>query len=248
MYYEAGPQGFKAVGDIGPDHEAINLAQKLQAQDIIDKMDYFNFWNSVANQAGVSPYWSQYANSKNLAPYWRQIEGKLNPSSYSGSVEQKLKSYWNEIQSNQIPQTPDQIVPIQDSTLGRAFDSFIKSSGYSTKIDNSIIKSNAYQTAFDQSYLKSSEYHSAVDHLVMKSNGHQSPIEYSFIKPKGYQSVSESSYPKQSGYHFNIDHNSGFSNPVMNNGYSWNTISNQPINLLKSSYSFSISHENKKRH
>lgn len=272
------------------------MAQKLQAEDINDKMSYLKFWNTAASQSGVSPYWSQYANKGNLAPYWKAMEGQINPTTYVSSVEHKLRNYWNQIQSNQIPQTPNQVViPTQDISFGRAYDSFIKSTGYSSTILHSLeptsyqlgvdhtsyVKPSSYQTVVDHSVSKPSEYqsvinhsvanqntpvahqpaaglsiikpngfHVAIDHSLVNPNGYHASIDHSYVKPSVYRSNYDDTLAKPNGYQLSIDHSNfkTISNPVVTNGYTWNSINSEPSNLIKSTYAFTIAHGDEKHH
>lgn len=55
VQYEAGPQGFIARGDVGPDREAMRIARQLADQDYQEKLPILQQWNAVAARLSAGP-------------------------------------------------------------------------------------------------------------------------------------------------------------------------------------------------
>lgn len=55
VQYEAGPQGFIARGDVGPDREAMRIARQLADQDYQEKLPILQQWNQVAARLAAGP-------------------------------------------------------------------------------------------------------------------------------------------------------------------------------------------------
>jgi len=86
--YRAGPQGFSASGDTGPDHETLRIANQIQEQDKQDKAQHIRDQRAhVAsgqwNPAPIAP----------IAPTWNSQQAPIAPNWNSAPKQQQS---WDE--------------------------------------------------------------------------------------------------------------------------------------------------------
>jgi len=104
VQYEAGPEGFLARGDVGPDQEAMRIARLMAEEDYKEKLPFIQYWNQVAARTAHAPDWAHAGHHHHA---------------HTHTVAEKL-------QALNPPAT-------QDWSSGKAVSSFMQSVGYAPK-------------------------------------------------------------------------------------------------------------------
>ncbi|XP_074600348.1 uncharacterized protein LOC141854532 [Brevipalpus obovatus] len=70
VQYEAGPQGFVARGDVGPDQEALRISRQLAEDDFKEKLPILQHWSQVARNLASPPAVPNFQTAIPTAQTW----------------------------------------------------------------------------------------------------------------------------------------------------------------------------------